>query len=440
MDSYAEIVRAQISEAYQKALQNPKEAEANGRLGMLLYAYEQYEYAEPCFERARAFAASDERWAYYLGRTQANLRRCDRAVASLQEALRRDPNYLPARLKLGECLLEAGKPEESRKIFQEIADKHPDEASAHYGLGKIYAARREFAAAIEHLRRACDLFPSFGAAHFALAAAYRDTGAMAKAQEELASYQKDRLGWPTTPDPLLMAMLDLKTGAIAHLRKGIDLAETGQLEAAAEEHERALAADSKLVQAHVHLITLYAKLGRTERAEEHYRAALALDPNLAEIHYNFGVLLTGQMRYAEAAEAFRRALELNPSYAEAHNNYAYLLMITEKLDEASQHYIAAIANKPGFRAAHFNLGRILVQQGKIQDAIDHFLQTLTPEDEETPRCMYALGAAYARAGNRDSALKYTKEARRRAAALGQTDLLEAIDKDLRLLEQGINPP
>ena len=440
LDNYAPEVREQIQPAYRGAVENPKDAGASGRLGMLLYAYEQYEYADPCFGRALALDPADGRWAYYLGRTQANLRHCDRALASLQEALRRSPEYLPARLKLGECLFETGRTDESLRLYQAIAEKFPEEASAHYWLGKISAQRRDFGQALDHLRKACELFPGFGAARFALAGVYRDSGQADKAQEELSLYQKDRLGWPATPDPLLMAILDLKTGASAHLRKGIDLAEAGQLQAAAEEHEQALAADPRLVQAHIHLIALYGRLGRPEQAEEHYRAALGLDPNQAEIHYNHGVLLTGRNQFAEAKVDYRRALELNPSYAEAHNNYAYLLMTSGELEEAARHFRTALDLKPDFRPAHFNLGRILVQQGRIQEAIDQFLQTRAPEDEDTPRCLYALGAAYARAGNRESALRYMNQARQKAASLGQSELLSAIEKDLQILAPKADAP
>ena len=126
------------------------------------------------------------------------------------------------------------------------------------------------------------LSPGFGAAHFALARAYRDLGDTEKARDHLALYQKDKLGWPTVPDPLLTAVLDLKTGANARLARGIQLAEAGELRPAAEEHEKALLADPKLVRAHVNLIRLYGLLGEPEKAGEHYRAAVAIDPNLAE--------------------------------------------------------------------------------------------------------------------------------------------------------------
>ena len=439
LDTYEAGIREPIAEASRSALQKPEDPDRNGFLGMLLYANEQYEFAEACFERARALDPSDARWAYYLGRAQVYLAHSDAAAASLREALRLRPGYLPARLMLAKSLLDAGHADESRALYQALVNEHPETAEAYHGLGRIDAARGELASAVEHLRKACGLFPGFGAAHFALAFAYRDLGEKEKAQEQLALYQKDKLGWPTVPDPLLAAVLELKTGANARLRKGIQLAESGELRAAAEEHEKALLADPRLVRAHVNLIRLYGMLGQPEKAAEHYRAAVVLDPNLAEAHYNYGVLRTGQGKPAEAAEAFRQALELNPAYAEAHNNYAYLLMTSGKLEDAAQHYRAAIESKPDYRMAHFNLGRILVQQGKVPEAIEHLKKTLAPEDEETPRCTYALGAAYARLGNREEGLKYMREARQKATARGQSDLLISIERDLRALEQATSP-
>jgi protein O-GlcNAc transferase len=434
LDTYAPAVREPIADADAFARAHPDDADASGRLGMVLYAQEQYEYAAPAFERAWTLDPAEARWAYYLGRVEYYLARYDRAAAALRETLRLRPGYLPAEVMLAHSLLEGGDLEESRALYEGLLKAHPDVAEVHYGLGRILAERGERGAAASHLARACALEPTFGAAHFALARVYRDEGEKEKAREELSLYQKDKLGWPTLPDPLLADIVALRTSATDHLRRGIDLASRGELEQAAEEHEAALAVDAGLVQAHVNLIRLYGQLGKPEKAEEHYRAAIALDPNLAEIHYNYGVLLAGAGREREAAEAFRRAIELKPAYSEAHNNYAYLLMTSGDLEGAAREYEAAIESRPDYRAAHFNLARILVNQGRTLEAIKHLEQTLTPDDEEAPRCLYALGAAHARAGHREEALRYMREAFEKASARGQTDLLMSIEKDLRRLE------
>jgi tetratricopeptide (TPR) repeat protein len=141
-------------------------------------------------------------------------------------------------------------------------------------------------------------------------------------------------------------------------------------------------------------------------------------------------------RNAEAEEAFRRALEANAYHTEAHFNYAHLLESQGKLDEALEHFRQVVARRPDHRAAHFRLGRLLVHRGDIQQAIEHFRQTLTPEDSQTPTYLYALASAYARAHDRERAIEYARQARHKAAAYGQAQLLTLIERDLKLLEGG----
>jgi tetratricopeptide (TPR) repeat protein len=147
------------------------------------------------------------------------------------------------------------------------------------------------------------------------------------------------------------------------------------------------------------------------------------------------VLLLSEARYQEAEAAFRKALESSPTYAEAHNNLAVLLERQGKSEEAIRHYQAAIDNKPNNREAHFQLGRLLLRKGRSDEAISHFEQTLKPEDERTPRFVYALGVAHASARHYARAAQYFRDAGQRAASLGQGELAAEIKASLRRVEQ-----
>jgi tetratricopeptide (TPR) repeat protein len=191
--------------------------------------------------------------------------------------------------------------------------------------------------------------------------------------------------------------------------------------------------DPNLAQAHANLIALYARLGKAERAEEEYRATVVINPNLPQSHYDYGVFLVSRERFNEAKTAFRKALDSSPNYAEAHSNLGAMLEREHNFDDALRHYRAAVADKPGFRQAHFQLGRLLLLMKRAQDAIAELAQTLTPEDGNTPRFMYVLGVAYARAGDDASAERYLRDAGGRAASLGQDRLAAEIGAALRKL-------
>jgi tetratricopeptide (TPR) repeat protein len=433
-ENFSPEIRASIKQAYDNTKAKPRDAETIGRLAMTLHTYEQNEAAASYYERARQLAPQEFRWAYYLGIVQALLGKHAEAIATFKAALQLQPEHPFTQLRLADSLLALGQFAESQPLYEALRKKDAQVAQVHYGLGRSAFVQKNTPAAIASFQQALQLFPNYGAAHYALGLALRDAGQASEAQVHLALSQQFKYVRPTLDDPLLAALAELNASATVHLKRGVALGEDGKLTEAIAAHERALALNPKLTQAYINLIQLYGRAGQADKAEAQYRTLVAVNPNLAESHYNYGVLLTGLGRLAEAAQAFQRSLTLNPQHAESHHNYAVLIEREGKLDEAAAHYRQAIENKPGHRLAHFHLGRILVNQNKLAEAIEHFQLTLTPEDEDTPRYLYALGATYARAGERQKALEHLRAALDKAKARGQTQLVTSLERDLRSLE------
>jgi tetratricopeptide (TPR) repeat protein len=436
LNSFDPSVRQQIQEAFRKARENSQDAKASGRLGMILHAYELHRLAVPCYQRARLLDREPFPWLYYLASVQAALGEDPHAVvALLRDALRLNADYLPARLKLAESLLAIGELRESRDLCDDLNRQQPNSARVQYLVGRVKAAMGELDSAVENYRRACELAPRYGPAHYALGLAYRQSGNTAKAQEHLMLYRANQASVPPTEDPLLEVLETLKVGAYHYLNEGKRLHDEGQIQEALTEYQKALKMNPQLAQAHVNLISIYGVLGKFQEAEEHYRASLEINPNLAESHYNYGLTLSEQNRFREAENMFRKAVEINPFFADAYNNLGYMQQRQGRIGEAEMSYRQAVENKPEHREAHFNLARILESQGKTIEAIDHFLKTLTVEDNRTPVFMYYLTDAYARGGNYEKAVFYAQQARQRASSLGQTELVEVLDKFLTKIKQ-----
>ena len=223
--------------------------------------------------------------------------------------------------------------------------------------------------------------------------------------------------------------------ALTLLKAGAEFERVGKIEEAITATELAVKINPQLLQAHLNLISLYGRASKFENAEQHFKSAVAINPEIPELQYNLGVLRFAQDRTIEAKQAFQEAIKLNPTYAEAHFNYASLIEYEGKLDEAARHYQQALAEKPDHRAAHFSLARILVNQENFKEAIEHFEKTLLPDDAETPRNMYALGATYVRSGDKIKGIEFLREALKRASALKQTQLVESLESALKLLGQ-----
>jgi tetratricopeptide (TPR) repeat protein len=435
--NFLPAIRQQVQQAETASRANPDDGDASGTLGMILDAYEQYESAAICYRRAHLLDPGSFRWLFHLGWVQAAQGKHQDAVLTLGQALRLKPDYMPAQLKLADSLLTIGKREDAREIYQSISRAHPESAEAHYGLGRVLAARGEAAAAATAYLKSCELFPPYGPAHYALAMAYRKLGEETEAQLQFSLYERNKTAVPPLEDSLRSDVARLNLGPAAHIRRGADLEQAGRLAEAVIEQNEALRVDSRAVQAHINLVSLYGRLEQFDKAAEHYRAALDLDRNHADLHYNYGVLLLKQNKRQDAERAFQEALQINPYYAEAHNHLGALYEQQGRMTDAFQQFTEALENRPAYRVAHFHLGRILANQGKFDEAIRHFLKTLTPEDDNTPRYLYALAATYARAGNLTDALRYARTAREQATARGQTRLLASIEKDLRALEKAV---
>ena len=435
-----EALEPKLQQAYAKVLEHPTDVEANGYLAMTFHAFDQYDLAAIFYQRCDLFQPGTFHWPYYLGIARGAWGKTGEAISILRKATAIDPDYLPARIRLGELLLATGSEEEAEEIYEEALKQHADCSQAHYGIGRIRSSRGQLQVALQSYHKALEFSPDFGAAYYALATTYRQLGELEKYQENVQLFQRNRGRSPQLNDPLLKPIAALKSKAEYYFKEGLRLQEQGQLEPAIVEYQRALEEDSEYARAHANLCLAQLLSSRSDKAEQHCKLALKLDPNIHEIHHNLGLLRRLQGRNQEAAEAFRRALEIDPFYAESHYLLGTVLAQEKHLRDAEHHLRQAIKNQPDYRTAHFQLGLLLQSQGRDAEAIPHFLRTLTVEDERTPMCLYVLAHSYARLGDLHKAIDSATQAREKALSVGKSELAADLQKFVEQLEQARKRP
>ncbi len=433
LDTYPPAARDDISKAHRVAAAMPNDEQSVGALARMLHAWEQWDGAHEAYGRVQALAPRTFDWPYLDAVVLQRLAQPSDAVLKLREALKISADYLPARVRLAEALLDAGDLEQSARLFSELKDP-ACEPSVQFGLGRIAAAQGRHAEAIQSFERAVALFPEFGSAHYALALSYRATGKRDEAQAELQRHAEFGARWPALRDPILETVDALRQDPGALIKRGTRLADAGDLEGSIAAHEAALARDPSLAQAHENLISLYGRTRNWAKGEEHYNAVVRLGAMTADASYDYGVLLAMQDKSEAAAQAYRQAIGLNPQHARAHNNLGQILERQRQFDAAAAEYRQAVDSQPTLRIARFNLGRLLVAQSRFDDAISELQKLSEPRDAETPRYMFALAAAHIRAGHRDEGRKWAEEARQLALAFGQTELAASIERDLATIK------
>jgi tetratricopeptide (TPR) repeat protein len=434
LDTFPAAAREAIAAAQRAATARPTDAAASGALARLLHAWEQWDAAHDAYVRAQALAPRAFEWPYLDGVVLQRLVRHAEAAVKFRRALEISPDYLPARIKLAEALFEAGSLDESLRLFEALSRDPATEPMGQFGIGRIAAVRGNHEEAITRLQRAVALSPEWGAAHYALALAYRALGRRDEAQRALELHARYGPAWPALPDGVLAEIRTIRDDAQANLARGLSLAAAGDVAGAIAAHEAALAKDPSYAQAHSNLISLYGQLKDWDRAEAHYRAVVRLGAGLGDAHYDYGVLLAMRGESDRAADAYRSAIAVNPQHANAHNNLGQILERQGSTAAAAEEYRQAVASRPEFRLARFNLGRMLIATGNTREAIAELEKLTSPRDAEAPRYLFALASAYARAGDRTMAIKWATDARQLALEHGQAELAAAIDRQLATIK------
>src|SRR5439155_831231 len=119
--------------------------------------------------------------------------------------------------------------------------------------------------------------------------------------------------------------------------------------------KKALAARPDSAEAHNVLGLLLGRKGADgKEVLAEFRAATRLRPDFAEAHNNIGLVLAQENNEKEAIAEFREALRLSPGYADAHANLGAVLTTTNS-EEAIHELEKAVALAPGSLKAQFNL-------------------------------------------------------------------------------------
>jgi tetratricopeptide (TPR) repeat protein len=431
--TFLPTVRDQIDAAYKSAAADPRDAEANGQYGMVLDAYQQYVAARACYERAHQLDPRSFRWAYYLALLQENGNDRPIAIATMREALKLRPDYLPARLALASMLLNSGAAEESRAVAESAVNDAPASARAHYALGRALAALRRHDAAAEQFQEAARIAPAYAAAHYALALVYRDLGRPADGERHMVLSQKNRDSEPPADDPVLEDLERLNVGTLVYIRQAEQLGNQGRFGEAAAAYEHALALEGEDKSIHTALLSTYARMGDWDKAEVHYRAAVTIDPAFAKAHHNFGLLKAERGEYRAAVEAFQKALAADLDDAPTHTQLARVYELLNEPAKAVRHYRLALEKDPAASQTRALLVNRLLADGRGREGLDELLLLLVAGDLPPEQAQAALRRTYPRVGSPSQVATYLRDARRRADANGRTDVVAAIDAELAAL-------
>lgn len=168
----------------------------------------------------------------------------------------------------------------------------------------------------------------------------------------------------------------------------------GDLEAAREAFEVAVAMDPGGVLQHYNLGAVLERLGDEGKAESCYREAIALDesaPTMVEANAALGALLRRQARLEEAEEIYDRYLQEDPLDVEMLVEHGICLSDLDRLEEAIERFETALSLEPEHGSALYNEAITLYRLGRYESARDTMQEAYLAE-RDNPLTLAVLGA------------------------------------------------
>jgi tetratricopeptide (TPR) repeat protein len=190
---------------------------------------------------------------------------------------------------------------------------------------------------------------------------------------------------------------------------GNALISQGDLDAAIDKLQEAVARSPRFVPAISSLGVAHQKRGELDEAARQYRRALEIDDANAAAHNNLAALYLAQSRWQAAMPHLRRAIEINPRYAKAHHNLGVACAKQKLWDQAIDSLERAVSIDPELAAAHRDLGGLQEALGADEQAVLHYRRALQLAPESLPT---ANNLAWLLATSRESSLRDGQEALR----------------------------
>jgi Flp pilus assembly protein TadD len=412
-------------------------AEAYGRCGRQLAAYELTAPAEECFGKAAQHAPQDPRWPYYLGAAAQKRSDLDAARTFFERALALKPGDPPTLLRLGELELASGHLPAAQSRFEQLLAADPAyAAAARDGLGRVAlkSGDAQTAKAVEHFEAALALQPQASLLHYQLGIAYRKLGESGKARLHLSQYAQGGQTAVKAPDPLIEELARLNAGARQHVIAGTQAFQAGRFAVAVEEYRQALAADPGDADVWANLGAALQKTGDAAGAEESFRRALAADPNHARAHGNLGSLLAARGARREGIEHLQAAVRLDPEAKAARFNLATALLEAGEPAAALAQYDEIVKRAPADAMAHYQRGLTLLALSKPADALPE-LQAVADAVPNAVEPQTGLARALAALGRFGEAAAAQSRAVEIAAQTGRPDSA-ALRSCLQSYQQG----
>lgn len=370
-------LRERVREMNRRTLHGPQRVAALGELARLYHANGYLTEASSCYRSLERIQSKEPRWKYRHALIYSGFGDFELAVALLHQTVELDPNYLPARLRLGDILLKANRIKDAVVVYQATQAHEPGEPYSLLGLARCDMDKDLWSEAREKLEKVV-ASTDYALGYDLIVPVYERLGM----NDRAAAIRGRMKAWGAFRDMADPWVEELNADCYDAYQLSVA---AGALKVRGEKQgsriliERAVQLAPKNAPLHFQLALLLVDFSEYAKAKHELELCTQLDPAFADgWAYLSGVLST--MGDAEGAQrVFSAGLEHCPESPGLRRMLANQLQAQGRLEEAVLQYRESIRLRPTEAEPYIELGMALLNADRTDEALKEFNRALEAE-------------------------------------------------------------
>ena len=284
----------------------------------------------------------------------------DDAISSLDNALTRAENYLPAVELRGPLLIKVGAFAKAETDLKKILQARPDSPEIRALLGQALAGQGKFEAAAAQFETNLNTESMRTEALFQLGFCAMRINKTDEAIGKLSQAIQQQPDFPR-----------------AKFMRGVALLSADKINAATSDFQASIElSDSPSADMHYYLGVALERQNRFAESLAAYTAAIGVDADHIPARLNRSILLTQSESYDKALEDTTLVLRLAATNPVAWNNHGVVLNAIGQTEKAIDSFSAAIEQAPDYAEAWFNRGQIQFRRRLFEKSIGDLNQAI----------------------------------------------------------------